>query len=389
MDTCHNPTQACLNRPLIKMVIAGGGTGGHLFPGIAVAQEFLNRNQYNRIKFVSIGNEFENAVLAKYGFLNGKFLRITAAGIKGRGLKNKIRAVLQIPKGVVESLHQLNDCFYPQKPDIILGVGSYASAPVVLAARLLKLKSAIHEQNIRPGITNCFLSWIVNRIYSSFPNTQFNLLGKSEFPAIQKKILVTGNPIRLELRGADLKNHRNTDSKFTVLISGGSQGAHRINITMIEAQDHFKGTYHFIHQTGTDDATMVRDAYRRKGVKALVKPFFQDMATQYQNADIIVCRAGATTIAEITTLGKPAIFIPFPHAADNHQELNAANLVAAGAAEMIRESELNARRLAQRIDYYASHSNNLSQKAARSKVLGRPDAARIIVDDCYQLILNL
>jgi len=399
MDGCHNPmrkTDRNADKPMMqngflpyKMVIAGGGTGGHLFPGIAVAQEFLSRHKYNRIMFVSTGNAFEKTVLAKYGFLNRKFRRITAAGIKGRGLKNQVKALLQIPQGVVESLRLLNDCFSPQKPDIILGVGSYASAPVVLAGRFLKLKSAIHEQNIRPGITNCLLARLVSRIYSSFPNTQFKLFGKSEGLAIRKKILVTGNPIRRELRCTDTKNNGNNDSKFTVLISGGSQGAHRINITMVEAQDHLKGTYHFIHQTGTDDATMVRDAYRRKGVNASVKPFFQDMAKQYRNADIIVCRAGATTIAEITALGKPAIFIPFPYAADNHQELNAAGLVTAGAAEMITEPELTAKRLAQRIDYYASHPNHLRQKAARCKVLGRPDAARRIVDDCYRLILKL
>ncbi len=393
MDTGYNPTQMCEDKSIIpksflpyKMVIAGGGTGGHLFPGIAVAQEFLSRHQYNRILFISTGNAFEKTVLAKFGF---SILCVTAAGIKGRGFKNQVKALLQVPQGIVESLRLLNDCFYPQKPDIILGVGSYASAPVVLAGRLLKLKSAIHEQNIRPGITNCILARLANRIYSSFPNTQFKLFGNLEGPAIQKKILVTGNPIRREIRLSDIKNNENNDLKFTVLICGGSQGAHRINITMIETPDHLKSTCHFIHQTGADDATMVREAYRRKGVKASVKPFFQNMAKQYRKADIIVCRAGATTIAEITALGKPAIFIPFPHAADNHQKLNAVGLVAAGAAEMIMESELTAQRLARRIDYYASHPNHLRQKAAHSKVLGRPDAARIIVDDCYRLIFNL
>jgi len=388
MNARHKPTNPYTDKPLpppYKMVIAGGGTGGHLFPGIAVAQEFLSRHQDNRILFISVGNTFENIVMTKYGF---KLLRITAAGIKGRGLKHQVKALLQIPKGIVESLHLLNDSFYPQKPDIIFGVGSYASAPVVLAGRLLRLKSAIHEQNSRPGITNCLLAWLANRIYSSFPNTSFKLFGKLEHPAIQNKIRFTGNPIRQELRLSGTKFSGNNKSKFTVLICGGSQGAHRINVTMIETTDYLKSDCHFIHQTGTTDATMVRDAYKRKGVKASVKPFFQDMAKQYRKADLIVCRAGATTIAEITALGKPAIFIPFPYAADNHQELNAAGLVAAGAAEMIPESELTAQQLAQRIDYYASHPHHLRQKAACSELLGRPDAARIIVDDCYRLIKN-
>ncbi len=384
MNACSNPI---IQKDVLpyKMVIAGGGTGGHFFPGIAVAQEFLSRHQFNRIMFISIGNAFENAVLAKYGF---NLLKITAAGIKGRGLKNQIIALLQIPKGVVESLYLLNACFYPCKPDIIFGVGSYASAPVVLAGRLLKLKSAIHEQNMRPGITNRLLAWLVSRIYSSFSNTRFKLFGKSEHPFIKKKILVTGNPIRREFRRSSGKLTLNNDSQFTVLISGGSQGAHHINMTLIEMLSHLKGAYRFIHQTGTDDAAIVRDAYKRNGVKALVKPFFQDIAKQYRNADIIVCRAGATTLAEITALGKMAIFIPFPYATDNHQELNAAGLVAAGEEEMIPESELTAPRLAQRIDYYASHPNHLRQKAAYSKILSHPDAARIIVDDCYRLIAN-
>lgn len=365
------------------MVIAGGGTGGHLFPGIAAAQEFLSRHPNNRVAFISVGNAFEKEVLAKYGF---KLFEIPAAGLKGFGLFRQVAALLKMLRGVLASMRLLKNCFYPRKPDIVLGVGGYASAPVVAAGSLLKLKNVIHEQNIRPGIANRLLAALAHRIYVSFPKTPFRLLGQPEPSFIRKKVMVSGNPVRREVMLFGTQGKPDGDAGFTVLIIGGSQGAHRINMTMMAVPDYLQNVCQFIHQTGKDDAAKVRQAYKRQGFQAVVAPFFEDMASQYRLADLVVCRAGATSIAEIAALGKPAILIPFPHAADNHQELNAASLVSVGGAEMILESELTPLKLAARIDYYAENPDHLGRIGANAKSLGCADAARVMIDDCYKLI---
>ncbi len=365
------------------MVIAGGGTGGHLFPGIAAAQEFLSRHPNNRIAFISVGNVLEKKVLAKYGF---RLFKIPAAGLKGFGLLKQLAAIFEMLRGVLASLRLLRNCFYPRKPDIIFGVGGYASAPVVIAGCILKLKNVIHEQNIRPGIANRLMAMFAHRIYVSFPKTPFRLLGQPEPSFIRKKVMVSGNPVRRELMLFGTQGKPDGDARLTVLIIGGSQGAHRINMTMIAVPKYLRNGCQFIHQTGKDDAAKVREAYKRQGFPAVVAPFFEDMASQYRLADLVVCRAGATSIAEIAALGKPAILIPFPHAADNHQELNAASLVSIGGAEMILESELTPLKLAARIDYYAENPDHLRQIGANAGSLGCEEAARVIIDDCYKLI---
>ena len=366
-----------LNRTL-HIVFAGGGTGGHLFPGIAMAQEFMTRNSGSRMLFVSTGNALEQAVLSRAGF---SLHPITAAGIKGRGIFNQLKALLKIPWGMVQALGILKKF----SPDLVLGLGSYSAGPVVMAAWLLRIPVVIHEQNILPGITNRILARFVRRIYVSFENTPYTVN--------PEKIYWTGNPVRQELlAGAEnLKEAGSEDldtSRFTVLIIGGSQGAHRINMAVIEALAHFKNRQplYFIHQTGLSDEPIVKEAYRQQAVNAAVQAFFDDMARQYRQADLIICRAGATTVAEITALGKAAIFIPFPHAADNHQLLNATDLTRAGAAEMIVEKNLNGKGLCQRIEHYFDNRQALKDMAARARRFGKPQAAKDIVDDCYRLL---
>jgi UDP-N-acetylglucosamine--N-acetylmuramyl-(pentapeptide) pyrophosphoryl-undecaprenol N-acetylglucosamine transferase len=357
----------------LRIVFAGGGTGGHLFPGIAMAQEFMARNSSSRMLFISTGNELEQAVLSRAGFA----LRpITAAGIKGRGIFNQLKAALKIPWGMVQALGILKNF----SPDLVLGLGSYSAGPVVMAAWLSRIPSVIHEQNILPGITNRILARFVRRIYVSFENTPYSVA--------PEKIYWTGNPVRQELLAEDASIEDSGRLRFTVLIIGGSQGAHRINMAVIEALAHFKKRQqlHFVHQTGQSDEQAVQEAYRQKAVSATVQAFFDDMARQYRRADLIVCRAGATTVAEITALGKAAIFIPFPHAADNHQLLNATDLTRAGAAEMIVEKELTGERLCKRIEHYCDHRQALKDMAARAQRFGKPQAAKDIVDDCYRLL---
>jgi UDP-N-acetylglucosamine--N-acetylmuramyl-(pentapeptide) pyrophosphoryl-undecaprenol N-acetylglucosamine transferase len=358
----------------LRIVIAGGGTGGHLFPGLAIAQEFMTRNQNNTIVFVSTGNALERSVLREADF---RLETITAEGIKGRGLRNQARSALKIPRGIIESLRILKGC----RPDLAIGLGSYSAGPVVVSAWLLGTKIVLHEQNILPGMTNRILSRFADRIYVSFEDT------RARFDP--HKVRLTGNPVRAELLNYHQGHELIRGSKsFCVLIIGGSQGAHSINLTVIDALDHLtrKENLFFIHQTGHTDEQVVRAAYQQRNVAARVQAFFRHMAPLYKAADLIICRAGATTVAEVTALGKAVIFIPFPFAADGHQELNAGTLARRNAAEIILEKDLNAALLGQKIDYYAAHPRSLEAMAARAGRLGHPDAAKTIVDDCYALV---
>jgi UDP-N-acetylglucosamine--N-acetylmuramyl-(pentapeptide) pyrophosphoryl-undecaprenol N-acetylglucosamine transferase len=363
-------TEARMFRAL-RIVVAGGGTGGHLFPGIAIANEFMARNSATRVIFVNTGNQLEKTVLSKAGF---ELRSIEVAGIKGRGIWNQIKSVLKIPGAILTAMGIVKKF----SPDLIVGLGSYSAGPVVFGAWLMRVPIAIHEQNILPGITNKILARFADRIYISFENTQS--------PLNPQKVYWTGNPVRRELLETVALD---TDQKaFTVLIIGGSQGAHRINTAMIEALEHLQDSerLHFVHQTGETDEGSVREAYRKRTVSATAQSFFDDMAERYRQADLIICRSGATTVAEITALGKAAIFIPFPHAADNHQMLNAAGLARDGAAEIIVEKELSGHLLCERIEHYMDHPEALADMAARARRHGNPEAAKNIVDDCYRLL---
>jgi UDP-N-acetylglucosamine--N-acetylmuramyl-(pentapeptide) pyrophosphoryl-undecaprenol N-acetylglucosamine transferase len=358
-------------------VIAGGGTGGHLFPGIAVAEEIAARSPDSRVLFISRGNEFERTALERAGF---PLASIAVEGLKGRGLWNQMRGLSRLPKGIVQSLLRLRAF----QPEIVIGLGSYSAGPVVLAAWLLRIPIALCEQNTLPGVTNRLLSRLADRIFVAFEHTGGNF--------DPDRLRWTGNPLRRDIVSAVAhgKPFHPSDERrpFTVLVLGGSQGAHRLNTAVTEALDHLtdRQGFFFIHQTGLADAAAVASAYDCARVAARVQAFFTDMATHYLTAHLVICRAGATTVAEIAALGRPALFIPYPFAADDHQRLNARQMVAAGAAEMIEEQELSGERLAARIRFYAEHREILVEMAARAARLGRPDAAQRIVDECYRLI---
>jgi UDP-N-acetylglucosamine--N-acetylmuramyl-(pentapeptide) pyrophosphoryl-undecaprenol N-acetylglucosamine transferase len=362
-----------------RLVIAGGGTGGHLFPGIAIAQEFKARNPQNKILFVSTGNPFERSALSSAGF---GLKTISAEGIKRLGRWKQLKSLMIIPKGIIGAIRILKDF----KPDLVVGVGSYAAGPVVIGAWLLRKRVVLHEQNILPGITNRILSRFADRIYVSFNDTQNNFN--------PKKVCFTGNPVREEIltqstneKKVGLNANRSKDL-FTILIIGGSQGAHSINTAVLDALKYLKrkDRYCFVHQTGAADVQKVNAAYKKYGMSGTVKAFFQDMFRQYQKADLIICRAGATTVAEVTAIGKGTIFIPFPFAADNHQALNAKKLAEAGAAELVPQKDLTGEILAKKIEYHASNPQGLEYMANKAKNFGKPEAARTIVDDIYQLL---
>jgi UDP-N-acetylglucosamine--N-acetylmuramyl-(pentapeptide) pyrophosphoryl-undecaprenol N-acetylglucosamine transferase len=362
----------------LRIIIAGGGTGGHLFPGVAIAQEFRARNSQNEIIFVSTGNPLEKRILSKMNFA---LECISVEGIKGRGLWNQIKSMSKLPAGIFGAIRILGRF----KPDLIVGLGSYSAGPAVLAARLFGKKIVLHEQNLLPGITNRILARFADMIFISFEDTKAHIASR--------KALFSGNPVRQDIINGSMHQNAENSAKsgqkpFTILIIGGSQGAHQINVTIAEALKHLhqRDDLYFVHQTGAADEKMVADAYLQQNVSSTVQAFFDDMAELYQNADLIICRAGATTVAEITAIGKAVIFVPFPYAADNHQVLNAQSLSKTGAAEMILEKDLTAQILGEKIEYYASHPEALAEMALKAKTHGNPNAARDIVDQCYALV---
>jgi len=368
----HTTQQAALGGRPLRLAIAGGGTGGHLFPGIAIAREWLGRHPQSRVLFVGTDRPFEKEILAENGFMH---TAITAAGIKGLGLFKKIRAMGCIPKGLAQAMGILGRF----KPHVVLGVGGYSSGPVALAAWLRWIPVVLHEQNLLPGITNRLLARIARRIYLSFEQTRL--------PGDARRTLLTGNPVRAEFLTAPDRQIL-TDPGFTVLVAGGSQGAHGINAALCAALADLtdpEGLF-FIHQTGAADQAMVARAYAKTGIHSEVKAFFFDMAARYHRADLVICRAGATTVAEISAMGKAVIFVPFPHAADNHQVLNARTLADNGAALMIEEKDLSGARLAKWINHLRVNPGELLQMARRAASQGKPQAAVTIVDDIYHLL---
>jgi UDP-N-acetylglucosamine--N-acetylmuramyl-(pentapeptide) pyrophosphoryl-undecaprenol N-acetylglucosamine transferase len=363
----------------LRIVITGGVTGGHLFPGVALAEEFLSKDARNRIRFMSIGNDLEKRVLERKGF---ELIPIRVQGIKGRGMLNLMKSILKLPSGLGQAISSLREF----DPHLVVSMGSYAAGPVTLGAWILGKKTVLCEQNILPGITQRILSVFAHRIYVSFEET-----GK-KFSA--SKVRYFGNPVRSDLMASGPVEEptalEKEDEKkpFSVLIMGGSQGAHSINMTVIEALGSLeeKQRYRFIHQTGVQDEVVVRHAYEIYGMDALVQPFFEDMGRRYREADLVICRSGATTVAELTALGKPALFIPFPHAADDHQVLNAMSMVSSGAADMIAEDELTGKLLAEKIDYYGKNRDILKQMVEKSMLSGHPEASKNIVEDCCELV---
>lgn len=362
----------------LRIIIAGGGTGGHLFPGIAIANRFLVRSPKTSVRFVGTDRPFEKRILKEAGF---QHTALKIEGLKGRGLARQLLALCKLPGSLWQTLSLL----VTFRPQLIVGVGGYSAFPVVLAAWILGIKRVLHEQNISAGLTNRYLAFLVNRIYVSFEKTR-------RLPAHRRQ-MVTGNPVRGEIlrlaqKSKSVKKSKVKEAPLKLLVLGGSQGAHRINTVMTEAAKLWPGLkqIELVHQTGAADCEMVQRAYQTAGVAATVAEFFTDMAEQYQKADLIICRAGATTVAEISVIGKAAVFIPFPFAADDHQTGNAQAMVTAGAAYMMAEKDLDGERLAAKISFLAKNPVILERMADAARGFGRPAAAEMIVEDCYNLL---
>jgi len=366
----------------MKLLIAGGGTGGHLFPGMAVAEEFLARDPSNQVLFVGTEQGIEARAVPAAGY---RIELITASGIRGKGLFSQLKGGAKMLYGYALSRKILKSF----RPDMVLGVGGYASLPMVLAAKGMQTPRYIHEQNAIPGMTNKLLARFVDRVFITLEESA------RFFP--QDKTLLTGNPLRRQILNMVAKQNPpsipplpkggsepSEQAEFRLFVFGGSQGAHAINTAMLAALPRLadlSDRLEICHQTGEKDFPEVRAAYEKSGLPSVVQPFINDMAAEYHKADLIICRAGATTIAEVTACGKACLFIPFPHAVDDHQRRNAEALLKKQACFMLLEHELSGERLAAMIRELINDPETLRQTGEAAFGLARLGAAKIIVDE--------
>ena len=364
----------------MRVLIAGGGTGGHLYPGIALAREIKQRDTNAHVVFVGTASGVEATVVPRENF---PLELIRVAGLKGKSLVDVVKGFSLLPIAGIDAWRVISK----HRPNVVVGVGGFASGPVLMLAALRGYPTMLLEQNALPGVTNRLLARVVraaavtyDEALATFPNTGF----------------VTGNPVRPEFfQPADRGQMKEADDRresprdaARILIFGGSQGAHAINVAMVEAASRLAAAgvgLAVTHQTGKRDVELVRDAYDRAGLTARVEAFLFEMAREMTEADIVIARAGATTLSELAAAGKPAVLIPLPTATDDHQRKNAAVIAAAGGAEVIDERELTGERLAALLGELARDKARRERMAMAMKRLARPDAAARIADKVWEL----
>ena len=360
----------------MRLLVAGGGTGGHLFPGLALGEEVKTRHPRNDVLFVGSARGIEVREVPKAGY---PLELIDIGPLKRQGLAGLVRGLFRVPAALAQSRSILKKF----DPDVVVGVGGYASGPVVMAAFLMGIPTAVQEQNALPGFTNKFLGHLVRAVFIAFEEA------RASFPASRTHLL--GNPIRR----AFLDNYLHTktpEERLSLFVTGGSQGAHVLNLRVAEAMEilapQIGHRLRLLHQTGVKDQAEMAQRYQKLrpyGFEATAVAFSDDMPRAYASADLLVCRAGATTIAELTVCKKPAILVPFPFAADDHQTVNAHALVDAGAALLLPERDLTGATLAAELRGLESDRARLAKMARESGNLGRPEAAREIADVCVSL----
>ncbi len=355
----------------MKLLLAGGGTGGHLFPAVALGQLLLDQDSDSEVLFVGTKRGLEQRLLPKLGL---PLKTVDMVGMVGRGWRGK----LEVLPRLLKSLYQANRILKDFKPDCVIGVGGYASVPVLLAAKCKGIPYVIHEQNAIPGLSNRLLGRWAKLIclsyaesHSSFKNT---------------RVEVTGNPLRKGLENVSA----NIPQSGNLLIFGGSRGARAINqavMKMLPVLGQLEKKPVILHQTGEDDFKLVQQAYCNAGFNPdQVVPFIDDMASAYSSSSLVICRAGATTLAELTVCGRPAILIPFPYAAGDHQTANAESLKKNGAAILLPQDELTAEGLALLVKNLFEDHKTLQSMADQARSLGLTGAAERILNECRHLI---
>jgi len=357
----------------MRVLIAAGGTGGHIYPSIAVAKEIMRRDSSSVVRFVGTVRGLETRLVPQAGF---ELSIIESAGLKNVSLAAWIHGSLILPKSIFAGRRVIRD-FHP---DIVVGAGGYVSGPVLLAASLMQVPTLVMDSNALPGWTNRVLAWFVDKAAVSFAEA---------LPYFRGKAVLTGNPVRSEF--FEIPARERDGTHFSLLVFGGSQGARAINEAMIAALsglDSQKGLLHVTHQTGEADHEKVRRGYEAAGWQSNVdvRAYIDDMVSEFARADLVISRAGATTSAELVAAGKAAIMVPFPLAADDHQRKNAEALQVAGAARMILQKDLNGERLATEIRSLLADPKVLNQMESAGRKLARRDAAKASVDLMEELV---
>ena len=361
----------------LSVLIAGGGTGGHLYPGIAVAREVMARVPGAQVAFVGTAAGLESRVVPREGFTLD-FIR--SAGLKGKSPGSLARGISLLPLSALDAWRVISR----RRPSIVIGVGGYSSGPVVLLAALRGIPTLLMEQNAVPGVTNRLLARFVRAAAVTYEESSRFFAGRA---------FVAGNPVRPEFLGGVHDEDRSPrgvgqQRAARVLVFGGSQGAHAINVAMVEAAPRLAAAapgLAITHQTGERDLEMVRDGYRRAGLEVRVEPFLFTIDREMRDADLIVCRAGATTLAELTAAGRPSVLIPLPTATDDHQRRNAEALVTRGAARVIEQRSLTGELLASEIVALARNDEERASMSAAARRMAKPDAAKVIVDRVLEL----
>ncbi|MGH9970012.1 MAG: undecaprenyldiphospho-muramoylpentapeptide beta-N-acetylglucosaminyltransferase [Pyrinomonadaceae bacterium] len=351
----------------MRALIAAAGTGGHIYPGIAVAKEILRRDPHSVVRFVGTARGLETKLVPQAGF---ELSIIDSAGLKNVGARARARGLAVLPK----SFRAARQVIREFQPDVVIGAGGYVSGPVLLTASLMSLPTLVMESNALPGWTNRVLARFVDRAAVSFEASLGFFRGKG---------VVTGNPVRREF--FEIAARQREATRFSLLVFGGSQGAHAINEAMVAALPRLEGlrtVLRITHQTGEADFEVVRQAYLNGGwgEQATVMRYIDDIVACFAEADLVICRAGATTTAELVAAGKAAIMIPFPLAADDHQRKNAEALAAKGAAKMILQKDLTGPKLAGEIENLVREVDEVTKMEEASRKLARGDAAAAAVD---------
>lgn len=348
----------------MKLLIAGGGTGGHVFPALAIAKEWLSRGKEREVVLVGSERGIEMKLVPQAG-LPLETLRV--AGLKGKGGATLVKNLAMLAPAILDAGRVLRK----HKPVAAFGVGGYAAGPMMLATWMRGIPNVIFEPNAEPGLTNRLLARLSKRIATGY---------EISAQAWGKKAIVTGCPVRAEFFSI---GPRKAEGPFRLLVTGGSLGALPINRAFVDAMDRLaarKNDLSIVHQTGERDYNAVRTAYARREINAEVVPFLTNMAERFAWADVIVCRAGAITAAEISAAGRAAIFIPFGAAADSHQLRNAQEMQRAGAGRLIVENELTAERLTSEIFSFVDHPDQIEMQSSGARSLARPHAPRDIVN---------
>ena len=363
----------------IRIVIAGGGTGGHVYPAIGIAKELQLLDSNIDIIFIGGANQLESKIVPQNGF---RFLPISTAGFPRKLTLKWFPVMTKLLLGIIKSLQILAEL----KPNAVVGTGGYVSGPVLLAAWAHKIPTFLQEQNASPGITNRIAGTWVRRAYLALETAV------SHFPS--KVAMLTGNPIRRSI--STVKRSLNTYVELgldpnlkTVFVMGGSQGAKAINSLLIEALEHFEcHNQHFqlIHQTGKQDLQAVTNKYKESSVKNLIRSYFDRIEEIYSIVDLMVCRAGGMTVSEITACGIPSILIPLPYAAGNDQLANAKTIANKGAGIVLDQFSIDGKTLANHIINIVTDSVRLNNMSKASHQLGKSKAGEVIAESIYNLM---